>query len=111
MNTLLEDVRQSPAKAHFAQMLKNRYTTIQALNKAWQTDFKTWEIFDQGIDIRAREEYHEALVQDLSACLTAYAKKYFQVVHDALEKVLPNHLYLGCRFASWGFVPEVNMVV
>ena len=39
--------------------------------------------------------------------LEAYASKYFQVVHDALEKEMPNHMYLGCRFSPWGMSKEV----
>ena len=39
--------------------------------------------------------------------LYTYAEKYFQVVHDALEHYMPNHMYLGARFPDWGKPPEV----
>jgi hypothetical protein len=37
--------------------------------------------------------------KDLSAFSGTFARKYFTVVKNELRKVLPHHLYLGCRFA------------
>ena len=39
--------------------------------------------------------------------LFAYAEKYFSVVRDAVKTYMPDHLYLGARFADWGMPPEV----
>ena len=53
-------------------------------------------------------EHNETMVADYSMLLEAFATKYFQVVHDSLEAVLPNHMYLGCRLTGWGMTPEVR---
>ena len=38
--------------------------------------------------------------------LEALSDEYFRVVHDTLENVLPNHLYMGARMANWGMPDE-----
>jgi agarase len=39
--------------------------------------------------------------------LEAFATEYFRIVDEALDSVLPNHLYMGVRMAHWGMTPEV----
>ena len=39
--------------------------------------------------------------------LYAYADKYYATVDNALQTYLPDHLYLGSRFADWGMPMEV----
>ncbi|MCQ1060824.1 agarase, partial [Photobacterium sp. ZSDE20] len=33
--------------------------------------------------------------------------EYFRIVAKAVKSELPNHLYLGARFADWGMTPQV----
>jgi agarase len=46
------------------------------------------------------------VVESLSALLELLSEEYFKVVHDTLEKALPNHLYMGARMANWGMPKE-----
>lgn len=48
--------------------------------------------------LSARGRLGKPTDEDRSAYLEAFSRHYFQSVHDALSTVLPNHLYLGCRF-------------
>lgn len=45
--------------------------------------------------------------EDFGKFLQTFAEQYFKVVHDALAKHDPHHLYLGCRFA-WRTQEAVN---
>ncbi len=99
---------ESPIKNEFIRRLKNKYASIKDLNEAWETNIESWTLLAEGVNYINKESFSDKMVEDLSDMLEAYATKYFQVVHDALEEVLPNHLYLGCRFASWGMSEEVR---
>ncbi|MEM6767851.1 MAG: beta-agarase [Bacteroidota bacterium] len=108
LDALSMNASQHPIKATFSDMLKEKYTKLQALNAAWEVNIDSWSSFDKGADYKDKEDYNSAMLADFSVLLEAYASRYFQTVHDELEKELPNHLYMGCRFASWGMGPEVR---
>lgn len=104
INTLSRASQDSPTKQAFSRILKDKYQTVEALNAAWSTDMKDWDELDGGIVLT---DHSAAKQVDYAILLEAYAKKYFQVVHDELEKAMPNHMYMGARFATWGMTPEV----
>ena len=108
LHGLTHNVASSPIKQRFVNVLKEKYTSIAALNEAWDTTIESWERLASGVDYRDKSSFTDEMVQDLSNLLFAYADRYFQVVHDALEEAMPNHLYMGCRFATWGLGPEVR---
>lgn len=89
---------ESPAKAKFSELLKERYDSIDALNTAWGTELADWASFDAGYKI---EKVSDGMLPDLSFLFEAFSEKYFKTVHDTLEDALPNHLYMGVRMASW----------
>ncbi len=95
-------------KQHSMSILRKKHATIDKLNKEWSTNITSWKELEKGIDYKSKEEYSKGMLIDLSVMLEAFATKYFQVIHDALEKKMPNHMYLGCRFAVWGVTPEVR---
>lgn len=97
--------KDSPSKAHFSQLLKDKYGSIAKLNTAWQTDFSSWKVFDQGVDITPD---NDAIVADLSSMLYHFGRQYFDVVNEAMDTHMPNHMYLGVRFADWGMTPELR---
>ncbi|MEM1120285.1 MAG: beta-agarase [Bacteroidota bacterium] len=105
---LAKKANESPIKSEFIRLLKDKHSTIQALNAAWQTDIPNWATLEAGINYLDKPEFSTEMVADFSMLLEAYAHKYFQTIHDALAKVLPNHLYMGCRFATWGMGKEVR---
>tara|TARA_R110000744_G_scaffold175333_14_gene294074 strand:- start:2494 stop:4851 length:2358 start_codon:yes stop_codon:yes gene_type:complete len=97
------DAAQSPAKRAFTQLLKDKYATVDKLNAAWETAIPSWQAFARKFDV---VDINDAMKADLSVILEAYATQYFSVVHKALSKVMPDHLYMGVRMAAWSINPE-----
>ena len=104
LSALKMDAAESPTKAAFVRLLKEKYGAIDALNKAWETSLPSWDALAKTVTVNAR---NSAVKTDFSAMLQAYASEYFRVVRDALREVLPHHLYMGVRMAGWGMNPEV----
>lgn len=93
----------SPAKEELVKELRAHYDEIAKLNTAWHAHIASWDQLRQ--PYKPSGEITDAMRQDFKQYLTAFAEQYFRTVRDALRKVDPNHLYLGCRFA-WSS-PEV----
>lgn len=103
LDALSRDTAVSPAKNAFTEYLRARYETIDKLNGRWKSGFGSWDTFAKGVKLK---EYTPESEQDLSAMLAMLSEEYFRVVHDALARALPNHLYMGVRMASWGMPEE-----
>ncbi|WP_394174107.1 agarase [Thalassotalea litorea] len=104
LDALSKDALSSPAKAAFMVQLQQQYSTIVQLNQAWNTQFTSWQQLASGATF---DDYTQAHVDDLSALLTRLGEQYFIVVHNTLEQVMPNHLYMGARMANWGMPDEI----
>ncbi|MEP1445174.1 MAG: agarase [Paraglaciecola sp.] len=104
LHTLRRNGADVPTKAEFTRLMKKQYGEVSALNTAWNKNISDWDAFNSGInsDINTDQQ-----LQDYGVLLGAYASKYFKTVHDAVEKHLPNHMYLGSRFPDWGMPIEV----
>ncbi|MDO6842036.1 beta-galactosidase [Paraglaciecola chathamensis] len=105
IHTLNVDAKESPTKAQFVAYLKSHYSDIQQLNEKWNTEIRSWDALAKGVSI---DKFNDPLIADLSAMLSLYAEKYFEVVHDAVAQTLPNHMYMGARFADWGMTDEIR---
>ena len=105
---LARNADESPVKTEFIRILKDKHNTIESLNAAWETDIENWATLEAGINYLEKENFSDAMEADFSTLLEAYANKYFKTVHDALAEVMPNHMYMGCRFATWGMGKEVR---
>lgn len=105
IDALSRDAKDSPTKAVYVETLQKKYGEIGKLNAAWGTDVASWEAFAAGFP-KAQSYTDPEQLADLSTLAEIYTDKYFKVVHDALEKVMPNHLYLGARLTPWGLTPE-----
>lgn len=103
INTLRRADKDSPTKAHFTQMMKQKYSTISALNTAWNSEISSWDEFSQATDLK---EFTQIQLNDYASMSMAYANEYFKIVNSELKRVLPNHMYMGVRFASWGMTTE-----
>ncbi|XPF94530.1 beta-galactosidase [Colwellia sp. RE-S-Sl-9] len=105
INTLSLNAAKSPTKSEFVKVLRKKYQTIEQLNSSWNIEVSSWDEFAKGIKVT---EFNEALTADLSTLLTVYSEQYFKVVKGAVKQYLPNHLYMGARFADWGMTSEVR---
>lgn len=94
----------SATKTAFDRVLKKKYGSIAKLNKAWGIKVASWSEFAKGFDFQG--EYTATVKKDLGKLLYVLADQYFNVVGEEMAKVLPNHLFLGSRFADWGVTPE-----
>jgi agarase len=101
---LTRDGSDVPTKRAFTDLMRKKYDSIDALNEAWSTDITDWDAFDAGIDSKLRTD---AQRQDYSDMLGVFANKYFTIVKKAMDFYMPNHMYLGARFADWGMPIEV----
>lgn len=95
-NTLAAPISLPAKKALLAQ-LAAKYKQVRNLNRAWGTGFLTWEAMEEPWPVPM--PIREGMRSDLAAFTTELARRYFQIVHDALGRAAPHHLYLGCRFA------------
>ncbi|WP_440875097.1 agarase [Thalassotalea sp. PLHSN55] len=105
INTLKRDGTEVPTKNMFTEKMQAKYGSIEQLNKAWHTSLSSWADFQQGGFDSAPS--NAARIEDYEFLLYEYAKQYFAVVNGALEKHLPNQLYMGVRFAGWGMPKAV----
>ncbi|GAD03451.1 beta-galactosidase [Agarivorans albus] len=102
---LRADAKDSFAKAAFVGLLEAKYAQdIQALNKAWGSELKSWDELAKGYVHQG--DLNDALKADYSMFLADHSDRYFAIVQQQMKQVLPNHLYLGARFTEWGITPE-----
>ncbi len=104
LDALSKDAQSSPAKKAFSRHLRQQYQTISQLNSAWGTHIGSWAELDRGVTFKTFTDQH---VADLSKMLERLGEQYFTVVHNTLERTLPNHLYMGARMANWGMPDEI----
>lgn len=100
IHTLTRNGDEVPTKAEFTRLMQEKYAGIDALNQAWQTQIADWQAFDQGFNSTLTGS--EAQREDYEQLLYAYGEKYFATINKAMKTLMPNHLYLGSRFADWG---------
>jgi hypothetical protein len=93
----LKETGNSPAKLALISLLKQRYPSVDALDGAWGTQYKSWELSAQ--DSPLPDLSRAKVKTDFSSFLKEYARQYFRVIKESLTETDPNHLYLGCRFA------------
>lgn len=104
IHTMSRDANECPTKGAFVEVLKSKYGSIDALNRSWKTSITDWAALSLGI---TGLSHNEAQLEDYGLLLEAFAAEYFRVVRESLKAQLPNHLYLGARFADWGMTPDV----
>ena len=105
INTLTRHGNESPTKNMFTEQMKAKYGDISKLNQAWQLSLASWDAFQAGGFDSAPSNANR--IEDYEFLLYQYAKQYFAVVNGALDKYMPNHLYMGVRFAGWGMPKAV----
>jgi hypothetical protein len=91
----LQSPPEQAAKQAFLADLKQKYHTIDALNTAWEVDHDSWQALAECRDAPDEDKAKE----DLAQFYSKIAEKYFQQCREAVKRVAPRNLYLGCRFA------------
>lgn len=90
-----------PARAAVIALLAEKYPTIKALNAAWSTEYTSWEAVNGApASLQALNEAPDgfkAYREDRKSIERLIANRYYQVCHDMMRKIFPNHLYLGSR--------------
>ena len=94
-------VLKSPAsqasKKEFTGDLKAKYSTIIALNAAWETSYASWEaLLAQTETVPDSKGYRT----DSNSFFYKAVDQYFRLCRDAIKSVAPHRLYLGSRFIS-----------
>jgi hypothetical protein len=91
---IIEQDSSVPAKQGMIEFLKKKYGKIGALNKAWGTEFASFDaIRNPGWEIKGKA----AFTADMTDCLDHHADSYFSQCAAAVKEFLPGTLYLGCR--------------
>jgi hypothetical protein len=98
-----------PAEAHgklfWAEVLcRGKYATIDALNKAYGTNFS--DFTGQGLTLvqataLPNSEAHPTIFADKCEFVEAIADRYYRVVTQAMRRHDPNHLVFSARWALW----------
>jgi hypothetical protein len=83
-----------PAKKAMVELYKKKYGKIGSLNKAWGSDFADFDSIRSVAHKQAKAAYNK----DLELYVDYHANTYFAYCAAVLEKYMPGHLYLGCRF-------------
>ncbi len=84
------------SKQAFADHLKKRYGTVEALNVAWETDLSS---FDDLLSPLRRDSWPEAAQKDFEVFHNVLVERYGRVISDALRSEDPHHLNLGMRYS------------
>ena len=84
------------SKQAFADHLKKRYGTVEALNVAWETDLSS---FDDLLSPLRRDSWSEAAQKDFEVFHNVLVERYGRVISDALRSEDPHHLNLGMRYS------------
>lgn len=85
-----------PAKKAFLNMLRFKYKTIQNLNNTWDASYPDWNGF---LKEQNFQPLSDKALPDFIVFEREYYKRYFSVCRNAIKKISPDILYLGCRFA------------
>lgn len=78
-----------PAYGALIAQLKQKYKTLDALNQAWGTQAKSWDKLELG--------KRGSWAKDRDAFYAAMADRYYRICKSTVDRLLPNHLYLGSR--------------
>lgn len=99
---IADEVLHNPAQTYcrlgLIQYLKDTYESIEALNKAWDSEFKGFEDFRNPIDCCSAS--YPKSQQDIREFSKYLIREYIRVPAHACRAVDKNHLNLGLRWSK-----------
>ncbi len=95
---VLYNPEKTACKAGLKEHLVNKYSSIKALNIAWESTFNSFDDFDHSIK-NCSLQYPKAK-EDLREYSVFLVKEYVRIPAQACKKVDPNHLNLGMRWSK-----------
>mgnify|MGYP001173267079 CR=1 FL=1 len=95
-----------PAKQALVNMLKSKYKSPAALNKAWDSSYKSWQDVLNSTQVPKSKKAKD----DLKKFSTEFVERFFKICRDAIKKHSPKTMYLGSRLycGSDYFRPYLN---
>lgn len=87
------------AKKALWEMLEKKYSSVENLNKAWNSKYASKEDFLKTQDFCPSTEDG---LKDLTAFEELYTHTYFKVCRDAIKAIDKDVMYLGCSFGTYG---------
>ncbi len=100
---------QQSSKKKFAEILKNKYASIENLNSAWKAKYAS---FDDFLKTRTFIPQTESGLSDMEDFEELYVRRYFQVCRDAIKEIDPKAMYLGCSFGTgsnmWKYAARIS---
>ena len=108
--TLLEVALSLPdedgAKQSALNFIKQRYTSAEALSKAWGKPLASW---DELTFAYARSCVNPKANNDRAAFVEYAAKTFYKNASEVVRQMLPGKLVLGTRFAAYAPEPVIRM--
>jgi hypothetical protein len=80
-----------PAKRVFIDMMKDKYKSIESLNRTWKTSFISWE------GLLENKEVIPGAAKDMRDFMKDFTSEYYSKCRAAVKNVSPEMLYMGCR--------------
>lgn len=97
---LIAEILKTPSsqaiKQELASDLKLKYATVNRLNAAWHTSYKSWPDFLEATTVPSSDQFSA----DSEVFFQRVLDQYFKLARDSIKSVAPNRLYLGARFIS-----------
>ncbi len=91
----LKSPASQPAKQELIRDLKKKYGDIAKLNASWKTEHASWDALSES----TTPPDYQAAKADMDAFYVKIGETYFRTMKEELDRIAPNQLYLGCRFA------------
>lgn len=85
-----------PSKIAFSERLKAKYGSVEKLNQAWGSSYRSWQDFLESTELPDEKRAWD----DLVLFNTEIINLYFSKIREVFNTVLPGKLYLGCRFPN-----------
>ncbi|MBN2640727.1 MAG: beta-galactosidase, partial [Victivallales bacterium] len=94
-----------PAKKELIRQLKNKYKTVEELNKTWGSEYSDWDVVLNSKELPDTNKSKS----DFYAFSKAYIHRLFRLCRDGVKKNSPNTLFLGHRFTVYeSYLPFIG---